>query len=305
MIRFIIKRLSLAILVALTVSVIAFSLTFLAGDPAVALAGDGATAADIEALRARYGFDRPIPIQYAAWFAKAVQGDFGNSFYFNSPVIDLITARMPVTIILGLCAISFALVVGISMGAIAAIRPNSIIDRIALLVAVIGQAMPSFWFALLLVVVFSVKLGLLPVSGAKSWLNFVLPTIALGYYATPAIMRLTRAGMLEVLRADYIRTARAKGLRTGKIIFKHALRNAIIPVVGLTAVQLGFMLSGSVIIESVFALNGAGQLAFESISRNDFPVVQAMILIFSLIYVGLTLMADVLNAWLDPRLRTS
>jgi peptide/nickel transport system permease protein len=303
--RFIIKRLFLAVAVAFTVSMISFSLLFMAGDPAIALAGESATEADIEAYRVQYGFDRPIFEQYVSWLGNFLTGDFGKSYYFGTPVFDLVMSKLPVTMTLGFCAITFAILISIPMGAIAATRPNSLIDRVALFIAVVGQAMPSFWFALLMIVAFAVKLGWLPVSGSSSWYHFIMPTIALGYYATPAIMRLTRAGMMEVLGTDYIRTARAKGMSPTKILFKHALRNAVIPVVGLAAVQLGFMLSGSVIIESIFALNGAGFLAFESISRNDFPVVQALIMIFSLIYVLLTLLSDVLNAWLDPRIRTA
>jgi peptide/nickel transport system permease protein len=303
--RFIIKRLFLAVAVAFTVSMISFSLLFMAGDPAIALAGESATEADIEAYRVQYGFDRPIFEQYVSWLGNFLTGDFGKSYYFGTPVFDLVMSKLPVTMTLGFCAITFAILISIPMGAIAATRPNSLIDRVALFIAVVGQAMPSFWFALLMIVAFAVKLGWPPVSGSSSWYHFIMPTIALGYYATPAIMRLTRAGMMEVLGTDYIRTARAKGMSPTKILFKHALRNAVIPVVGLAAVQLGFMLSGSVIIESIFALNGAGFLAFESISRNDFPVVQALIMIFSLIYVLLTLLSDVLNAWLDPRIRTA
>lgn len=305
MLRFFLKRLGLAALVALTVSLISFSLLFLAGDPAVALAGEGATEVDIQSIREHYGFDRPIPVQYVSWLGGALSGDFGESYYFKTPVVDLIAEKLPITMSLGLSAITFAILLSIPLGVAAAVRPNSLIDRAALFISVIGQAMPSFWFGLILIVVFAVNLRWVPVSGSDSWRNFILPTVVLGYYATPAIMRLTRAGMLEVLRADYIRTARAKGLRPGKVLFKHALRNAVIPVVGLAAVQLGFMLGGSVIIESIFALNGAGFLAFESISRNDFPVVQALILVFSLIYVLLTLLADLLNAWLDPRIRVA
>ena len=305
MLRFIIKRLFLAVAVAFTGSMISFSLLFMAGDPAIALAGESATEADIEAYRVQYGFDRPIFEQYVSWLGNFLTGDFGKSYYFGTPVFDLVMSKLPVTMTLGFCAITFAILISIPMGAIAATRPNSLIDRVALFIAVVGQAMPSFWFALLMIVAFAVKLGWLPVSGSSSWYHFIMPTIALGYYATPAIMRLTRAGMMEVLGTDYIRTARAKGMSPTKILFKHALRNAVIPVVGLAAVQLGFMLSGSVIIESIFALNGAGFLAFESISRNDFPVVQALIMIFSLIYVLLTLLSDVLNAWLDPRIRTA
>jgi peptide/nickel transport system permease protein len=163
--------------------------------------------------------------------------------------------------------------------------------------------MPSFWFALLLMFFFGVTLKVLPISGSDTWQHFVLPAIALGYYATPAIMRLTRSGMLEVLGSDYIRTARAKGLRPGSVLFKHALRNALAPVVALAAVQLGFMLGGSVVIETVFALHGLGYLAWESIAHNDFPVVQAIVLLISLFYIVLTLLADVANAWLDPRIR--
>ncbi|EHP41153.1 dipeptide ABC transporter permease [Cupriavidus basilensis OR16] len=173
-----------------------------------------------------------------------------------------------------------------------------------MLLAVIGQAMPSFWFGLTLILLFAVKLQWLPVSGNTDWRNFVLPAIALGYYATPAMMRLTRAGMLDVLGADYIRTARAKGLGPGTVIFKHALRNAVIPVVALAAVELGFMLGGSVVIESVYAMQGLGQLAWEAIARNDYPVVQAVVLLISIFYIGLTFLADVINAALDPRIHT-
>jgi peptide/nickel transport system permease protein len=193
----------------------------------------------------------------------------------------------------------------VPLGVVAAIRPNSLIDRFALLLSVMGQAMPSFWFGLMLIVIFSIQLGLLPPSGTKTWINFIMPTVVLGYYAMPAIMRLTRAGMLDVLSSDYIRTARAKGAGEWRVLFKHALRNAIIPVVSLAAVQMGFMLGGSIVVESIFALHGAGYLAWESIGRNDLPTVQALILIFSMFYIIFTFLSDVLNAWLDPRMRVA
>jgi peptide/nickel transport system permease protein len=205
---------------------------------------------------------------------------------------------------LGACALALALVVAIPLGVLGAVYRDTWIDRLALLLATIGQAMPSFWFGLTLIVIFSVGLKWLPVAGSGSWQHFVLPAVALGYYATPAIMRLTRAGMLDVLGADYIRTARAKGLREGTVIFKHALRNALIPVVALAAVELGFMLGGSVVIESVFSMQGLGQLAWEAISRNDYPVVQAVVLLIAVFYIGLTFLADVLNAVLNPQLRS-
>lgn len=305
MLRFVLRRLGLALLVALTVSFISFSLLFLAGDPAIAIAGESANAEDVAAIRDLYGFDRPMLVQYGDWLASALRLDFGQSYYFRLPVADLIADRLSVTMILGVCGISFALLTAVPLGVLAAIRPNSLIDRVALFVSVAGQAMPSFWFGLILIVIFSIQLGLLPASGAESPAHFVLPTIVLGYYAMPAIMRLTRAGMLDVLSSDYIRTARAKGASEGRVLFKHALRNAIIPVVSLAAVQMGFMLGGSIVVESIFALHGAGYLAWESIGRNDLPTVQALILVFSLFYIVFTFLADVLNAWLDPRMRSS
>lgn len=305
MLVFAFKRLGLAILVALTVSVLSFGLLFLSGDPATAVAGEGATETDIEAISAFYGFDRPFIVQYGEWLWNAMRGDFGQSYYFQIPVASLIADRLTITMTLGVCAIIFALVIAIPLGVAAAVRPNSLIDRAALFISVLGQAMPSFWFGLLLIVLFSIKLGWLAPSGTQNWHNFIMPTVVLGYYAMPAIMRLTRAGMLEVLHADYIRTARAKGAGEWRVLFKHALRNAIIPVVSLAAVQMGFMLGGSIVVESIFALHGAGYLAWESIARNDLPTVQALILIFSMFYIAFTFLSDLLNAWLDPRMRVA
>ncbi|MBW3244517.1 ABC transporter permease [Epibacterium sp. DP7N7-1] len=305
MLPFILKRLGLALLVAFTVSFISFSLLFLSGDPAAALAGETASGEDIEAIRRVYGFDRPMLVQYGEWLFSAIRGDFGESYYFKLPVANLIAERLQVTMLLGVCGITFALLTAVPLGVAAAIRPNSLIDRVALFLSVAGQAMPSFWFGLILIVVFAIQLGLLPPSGAATWRHFIMPTIVLGYYAMPAIMRLTRAGMLDVLNSDFIRTARAKGAGEGRVLFKHALRNAIIPVVSLAAVQMGFMLGGSIVVESVFALHGAGFLAWESIARNDLPTVQALILVFSMFYIVFTFLADVLNAWLDPRMRSS
>jgi peptide/nickel transport system permease protein len=304
MLKFISMKLGLAVLVALTVSFISFILLYMAGDPAVSIAGEGATAEVIAAVREQYGFDRPLLAQYFEWLLRALSGDFGMSYYFKTPVSDMVAARLPVTMTIGALGMGFALVLAIPMGVLAAAFPNSWLDRLALAIAVVGQAIPSFWFGLILIVIFSVHLGLVPASGTRHWTGYILPMIVLGYYATPAIMRLTRAGMLDVLSADYIRTARAKGLNWRSILFKHALRNAIIPVVSLAAVQLGFMFGGSVVVETIFALHGAGFLAWESISRNDLPTMQALILIFSMFYIGFTLLADILNAWLDPRLRS-
>lgn len=305
MLKFVLTKIGMAALVALTVSFISFILLFMAGDPAIAIAGDSAPADVIAAIRSQYGFDQPLMVQYFDWLMRALTGDFGVSYYFKTPVSGMIIERLPVTMTIGCLGMGFALLVAIPMGVLAAAFPNTIVDRLALGVAVVGQAIPSFWFGLILIVIFSVNLGLVPASGTADWTGYILPTVVLGYYATPAIMRLTRAGMLEVLSSDYIRTAKAKGLKPRQVLFKHALRNAIIPVVSLAAVQLGFMFSGSVVVETIFALHGAGFLAWESISRNDLPTMQALILIFSMFYIAFTFLADVLNAWLDPRLRTA
>ncbi|MAS43183.1 peptide/nickel transport system permease protein [Albimonas donghaensis] len=305
MLGFLLKRAALALAVAVTVSIISFLLLRASGDIAVAVAGEGATEADIEAIRIQFGFDRPLIVQYFEWAGNALTGDLGQSVYFRVPVVELIGERMPVTMGLGALALVFAVALSIPLGVAAALRPNSIIDRLSLWIAVLGQAMPSFWFALLLMLVMGVWWRWLPISGAGGFDHYIMPAIALGYYATPAIMRLTRAGMIEVLESDYIRTAHAKGLGTGKVLFKHALRNAVIPVVSLAAVQFGFMLSGSIVIESIFALPGVGHLAWISLQRSDFTVVQGIVLMLSVIYILMALVADLFNAWLDPRIRVA
>lgn len=305
MLTYAIKRTILAVAVALFVSSLVFLLTNAAADPASVLAGEGARDEDIRMIRAQYGFDRPLPEQYLSWVGRLVQGDLGQSYRMKRPTVDLLAERLPITLSLGLSALGFAVALGIPLGVLAALRPNSWIDRLALALSVVGQAMPTFWFSLLLILLFGVTLRWLPISGAGRWTHLVMPSVALGYYATPAIMRLTRAGMIDALASDYIRTARAKGMLPFSILFKHALRNALVPVVSLAAVQFGFMLGGSVVIEAVFALPGLGFLAWESITRSDIPVVQAIVLMVSLVYVLLTLLADLLNAWLDPRLRLS
>ena len=303
MLAYAVKRLLLALGVAVAVSIVTFMLLRTSGDVATAIAGPSATSADIEHVRKQYGLDRPLILQYGEWAAAALTGDFGQSFYFKSSVSGIVRDRMAVTMILGGCALGFALALSIPLGVLAALRPNTWLDRIALTLAVLGQALPTFWFALMMIILFGVMLRWLPITGSASWKHFVMPSIALGYYATPAIMRLTRTGMLDVLASDYIRTARAKGLRTGTVLFKHALRNAIIPVVSLAAVQFGFMLGGSIVIETIFALHGLGFLAWESITRSDIAVVQAVVLVLSLFFILLTLLADLLNAFLDPRIR--
>uniref|UniRef100_UPI0013583FC3 ABC transporter permease n=1 Tax=Rhodovarius lipocyclicus TaxID=268410 RepID=UPI0013583FC3 len=303
MVNFVLRRLVLALLVSLTVLTLAFTLTRLSGDLAISIAGPAATQEDVEMVRRAYGLDRPLLQQFFSWVGRAAVGDFGESFFFRARVSDLILERMPVTLTLGLVGLCIALVVSIPMGILAAVRENTWVDRLVQLVAMLGQAMPGFWLGLIMMIFFGLQLGWLPVSGTGSWEHYVMPGMVLAFSAIPALTRLTRSGMIQALGSDYIRTARAKGLSRFSILFKHALRNAALPVVSIASVQLGFMLGGSIVIESVFALHGVGFLAWESITKNDFPVVQAVVLVLACIYIALTLAADMLNALLDPRLR--
>jgi ABC-type dipeptide/oligopeptide/nickel transport system permease component len=303
MLAFALKRLALALLVALAVSALAFLLLRASGDVAIALAGEGARSDDIDNIRRIYGLDRPLIVQYLEWLGRILRGDFGQSLYFKTDVLALVAEKLPTTAWLAVFSLAFALALSIPLGVTAAVYPNSWIDRLCLALAVIGQAMPNFFFALVLIMVFAVMLQIVPASGSDGWEHFVLPSIALGYYVAPAFMRLIRSGMIDVLASDYVRTARAKGLSGTSVVVKHALRNALVPVVALAAVQLGFLLGGSVVIETIFALDGLGYLAFRSISNLDLPVTQAILTLLSLVYVALTLAADLINGWLDPRIR--
>ena len=305
MLKYTLQKLLIATLVAVTVSFVAFMLLRLSGDLATAMADEAARGEDIARMRTHLGLDRPLLSQYWEWASSAATGDFGKSFYYPETVWSLLEQRLPVTLTLACWGLAVSLIIGIPLGVLAALRPNTLIDRVAMSLAVLGQALPTFWLGLLLIIFFGLTLGLLPISGADTWQHFVLPSFVLGYYSTPAVMRLTRSGMLEVLASDYIRTAYAKGLPHRTVLFKHALRNAVIPVVALASVQFGHMLSGSVVIETVFAMQGIGQLAWQSISRQDFPVVQAVLLLVSMFYVWLTFASDLVNAWLDPRIRAN
>jgi peptide/nickel transport system permease protein len=259
----------------LTVLTISFVLTRLSGDLAISIAGPQATAEDVAIIRKAYGLDRPQIVQFLDWVRSVASGDLGRSYLYHEPVANLIRERLPVTLTLGLVGLAIAMLTGIPLG------------------------------ILLLIIWLGLKLQWLPIAGVDEWDGYVLPGIVLAFSAVPALMRLTRSGMVDALTSDYIRTARAKGLSRASIVLKHALRNAAMPVVAVAAVQFGFMLSGSIVIEAVFSLHGIGYLGWESISKNDFPVVQAVVLFLAVIFICLTLLADLLNALLDPRLRAA
>ena len=305
MARYVARQFLLSFAVLVAVSIVGFVLLRASGDLAQRVAGAEATAADVARIRASYGLDRSLPLQYLDWAQRAVRGDLGRSLFFPEEVSTLIAQRLPITLGLGALGLGAALLIGLPLGTLSALKPNGLLDRGVLSMSVLGQAMPPFWLGLLLIIFFGLQLAWLPVSGSAGWRNFVLPTVVLAVATMPTIMRLTRSGMIDQLRADYVRTARAKGLRPLSVIGKHALRNALIPVVAIAAVQLGALVGGSVVLETVFGIQGLGYLAWESINRADYPVVQAVVLVLGGFYCLLTFVSDLLHAFLDPRLRES
>ncbi len=303
MINYALKRGALALLVAFTVSLATFFLLNFSTDPAEVIAGEDAEPEVVEVIREQYGFNRPLIVQYGSWLKGLSQGDFGESYYWRRPVLDLVIEHAPVTIQLALMAVFVTIVVALPLAIFAAMKPNSIVDRMALSTAVAAQAIPNFWLGLLFIILFAVTFPIFPVSGDSSFAHFIMPAIVLGTSSVPAVMRLARTGLLDVLSSDYIRTARSKGYRGTTLLVRHALRNAMLPVVSVMAIQLGHKLGGSVVVESVFALNGLGRLALDSILGSDVPTVQMLVFVFALIFVLLTFLSDILNAWIDPRMR--
>ena len=303
MLKFILKRLALGLAVAFTVSLATFLMLNLAADPASMVAGEDATQEAIEQIRVQYGFDRPLYVRFFEWIGQLVTGDFGDSYYWKQPVFDLLIDRAPVTLTLAAGALTVTVVLGLTLGVLAALKPNGWLDRFALSFGTAAQAVPNFWFGLILIILLGVTFPIFPVSGDSTWMHFVLPCFVLGTSAVPQVLRLTRTGMIEVLGSDYIRTARAKGFRPRQILFRHALRNALLPIVSVITIQIGYKLGGSVITESVFALNGLGRLAYESILGADIPTVQMLVFFFALVFFILSILGDILNAWRDPRKR--
>jgi len=301
---YIIKRLIESIGVCLVISMISFFLLFLNTDPALLLLPPEAEMEDIAKFKKQMGLDRPVIVQYADFLRKVVlHGDFGNSFVAKVPAMRLISDRLPATLKLALAALVVINFVAIPVGVIAAIRRYSLMDNIATFTALVGQAMPLYWFGIMLIIIFGVWLGWLPISGSDTFLHLILPAITLGSWILPINMRLVRSGMLEVLNQDYIRTARAKGLTEKKVLIKHAFKNAAIPVVTVSGMQFGALLGGAVVTETVFAWPGLGRLAVDSIRMGDYPVVQAIVVIFAMFVVLANLAADIVAAMINPRIR--
>jgi peptide/nickel transport system permease protein len=303
MLRFLLRRAVLALLVCLTVLVISFALTRLSGDLAISIAGPNATEQDVATIRKNYGLDRPLPIQFLDWAAHAARGDFGSSYLYHAPVSGLIKERLPITLTLGATGLVIALTVSIPLGILAAMREGSLVDKAIALVALLGQAMPSFWLALVLIIWLGLDLQLLPISGVDEWEGYIMPGVVLAFSAIPALMRLTRAGMIDALSSDYIRTARAKGLVEKLIINRHALKNALLPVVTVIGIEFAFLIGGLVVTEQVFNLNGIGRLFVQAVQNQDYTLTQALVMLTVAVFVFTNLVVDLLYAWLDPRIR--
>jgi peptide/nickel transport system permease protein len=301
---YIIKRLFQSIGVCLVISMISFFLLFLNTDPALVLLPPEAEVNDIAAFKKQMGLDRPVPIQYLDFLRRVVvQGDFGNSFAAKVPALQLVGERLPATVKLAVAALIVVNLVAIPVGVISAIRRYSLTDNVATFIALVGQAMPLYWLGIMLIIIFGVWLRWFPISGSDSLAHLVLPAVTLGSWILPVNMRLVRSGMLDVLNQDYIRTARAKGLSERKVLVKHAFKNAAIPVVTVLGMQLGLLLGGAVVTETVFAWPGLGRLAVDSIRMGDYPVVQAIVVVFAFFVVIGNLLADILAAVIDPRIR--
>ena len=306
MLPYITSRILQGILVVFGVLLLVFVIIHLTGDPARLMVPLEATEEDVQRIRVELGLDKPLPEQFARFLAGAVRGDFGTSLrYQGQPALKLVTERFPATFELAAATLAWSLPLSLLLGTIAALKRYSILDNLAMLTALLGQSMPNFWLGLMLILIFAVQLGLLPSSGRGSLGHVILPAVTLGSFFMARITRLVRSGMIEVLDQDYIRTARAKGLSDRLVLVRHALKNVAIPVVTIVGLDIGTLLGGAVITETVFAWPGIGRLAIDSIANRDFPVVEADVFFIAVAFVVINLVVDVLYAWLDPRVRVS
>ena len=300
---YLLRRLAQSVLVLLGVSFVVFLILYLTGDPALVLLPPDATAEDVREFRARMGFNDPFIVQYGRFLGGALRGDFGQSVRHGEPAFHLVVERLPATFELSGAALLVALLLAIPAGVVSAVRRNSATDYVATVVALLGQSMPTFWLGIMLILIFSVQFNVLPSSGRGGIEHLVLPAITLGLFTTARITRLTRSGMLEVLNQDYIRTARAKGVSGSPVVWKHAFKNAAIPIVTIVGIELGTLLGGSVITETIFAWPGVGRLSVQAIYNRDYPVVQAAVFLLASTFVLVNLVVDLLYTYLDPRIR--
>lgn len=312
--RYIGRRLFQTLPVLLIVTIVAFTVTMLLpGDPALAILGEARARDEVayQALRRDLGLDRPLPVQYVSWLGRLARGDFGQSAINRQPVVDALKQRLPVTIELGLLSMFFSILVAVPFGIYAALRRDTLADLLTSVVALAGVAMPTFWLGILLIYLFTLNWGILPASGYVPFRtdpvdhlkHMALPVFVLSVEAIGGLQRQVRSALLEVIEQDYIRTARAKGLAQGSVVWTHALRNALIPVVTIIGLRVGRLLGGAAVVETVFAIPGVGRLAVESIFNRDFPVIQAIVLVTALAVLLSNLLTDLAYGVLDPRIR--
>jgi peptide/nickel transport system permease protein len=306
MLAYLARRLTQMLVVVLMVSIVSFGLLFLTGDPAELMLGPGAdfmTEDEIQEFRHARGFDRPWLVQYVEFLSKVVRGDFGESLRHHRSAFEVVWERVPATVQLGSVAFLVSIIIGVPLGVLSATQRGSASDAGAMLLSLLGQSVPSFWLGIMLIMVFGVYLRVLPISGRGTWLHLVMPAVTLAAFPLARNARLTRSSVLEVLHQEYVRTARAKGVPEAGVVYRHALRNALIPVVTVIGLQLGFLLGGSVIVETIFAWPGVGRAIIGAIASKDFPVVQAGVTLLSMTFVGVNLLVDLLYAFLNPRIR--
>jgi len=300
---FLASRAGRAVVALWLVSTVVFVVMRLSGDPTPLLLPPDAPRSEIFRLRTELGLDRSLPVQYAVFMGNLLRGDFGQSIRFKGPAIGVVVERLPATLELGLTSFGLAVLIAIPIGLLSAVYRNSPLDHAAMGLALIGQSAPTFFIGILFILVVSVNLGLVPTSGRGDWRNLVLPAVTLGLFGMASVARLTRSAVLEVLRADYIRTARAKGLAETLVIAKHTFKNAAIPIVTITGLQFGSLLAGAVVTETVFAWPGIGRLAIQAIYNRDYPVVQCVVLLSAALFVVVNLAIDAIYGLLDPRIR--
>jgi peptide/nickel transport system permease protein len=300
--RYLVSRVLQAIVTLWLLSLVTFVTTRLTGDPLDVLLDARATEDDRAATAEVLGLDKPLPIQYAIFLRRAAVGDLGDSFKTRRPALSMVMERFPATLQLGGLAFVLSVLIAVPIGVITAVRKGTVIDAAGKVLALLGQSMPQFWLGLMLILLFAVTLGWLPASGTGGPLHLILPAITLGWYMVAGIMRLVRSAMLDTLSDEFVVTARAKGLAEPAVVWKHALRNALIPPLTYTGIILVTLLAGSVVTETVFAWPGVGQLVIESVAFRDFPVIQVILLSFGVMYIGVNLVVDLLYVWIDPRI---
>jgi peptide/nickel transport system permease protein len=304
--RFIVRRLLQGLVTLFLVSIIVFILGRLTGDPVALLLSEFSTFEDKERLTRQLGLDKPLPEQYAIFVWNAVRGDLGKSIRGDhAPALKLVLDRLPATLQLAAISASLSFLIGLPLGVLAALRRGSFVDALARVLALLGQATPVFWLGIVAMYIFSVRLGLLPTSGYGTPKQFILPVFSLGAFMVAAFLRLTRSGMMEALDSEYVKLARIKGLSETTVVWKHALRNSLIPVITYLGTVFGRMVTGTVVVETVFAWPGVGRLAYDAVMLRDFPVLQAVVLFMATAFLVINLVVDVLYAYIDPRIRYS